>query len=81
MKIAITDKNERLFCLCVPTWLLLNHVTVLFIPKMLERQIVRLTYRQAVCLLDALRTCRRNHKEWKLIEVYTADGTYVEISV
>lgn len=81
MKIAITNKNKKRFCICVPTWLLLNHVTVLFIPKMLERQVVRLTYRQAVWLLGALHTCRRRHIGWKLIEVHSANGEDVEISL
>lgn len=81
MKIAITNKNERRFCICVPTWLLLNHATVLFMPKLLEKQEVKLTYRQAVKLLDALHTCRRRHAGWKLIEVHSANGEYVEISL
>lgn len=81
MKIIVKDGKDTNINLVLPTGLLVNHFSAMFAPKVLEQNGVMITKAQAIQLVKAINKFRRHHKDWKLIEVQSSDGTYVEIKL
>lgn len=81
MKIAIQEHSGRNFRIVVPTGLLLNRLTARFIPGLLERKGFTLNRKQVMEIAREIRSFRKKHRDWKLIEVQSASGDHVEISL
>ncbi len=79
MKIIVNDKEGTNLHLTFPTGLILNRLSVHFMSKGLAKKGVPMTRGQMLPMIKALNQFRRSHKDWKLVEVQSADGEYVEI--
>ncbi len=77
----IIVKGETNFKFVFPTGLLLNRVTATLAPYFANDDNIKLTRAQAIAMVKAINYYRRRHKDWKLIEMYDADGEYVEIKL
>ena len=78
MRITVNGKDRHApITLLFPTGLVLNRLTVHFIPM----GDTRLTRKQAVRLIRELKRCKKRFPGWKLVEVESADGENVEIKL
>lgn len=82
MKIKVKDADTNIKII-FPTCLVLNRLAALAAPKIFNRKLkqhgMELTSAQAVKLIKTLKRFRRRHKNWKLVEVNSADGEHIEI--
>ena len=81
MRIVVENKGEKDIHLFLPTGLLFNPVTALFIPAVSNKYGVHITVRQAMAFLKALYDCKRRFPNWVMVEVEDADGGKVEIKM
>lgn len=79
MKILIQEKDGPSIRLVFPTGLALNSLTASLTTKYLEQKGVPVTKAQAKGFLRALNRFRKSHRDWKLVEVLSADGDHIEI--
>lgn len=85
MKVYVNDSDGTNINLRIPTGLLLNRITTTILFKILNTvpgvPDLPLTKEQAFLLLKALKDYKKSHPGWKLVEVHSADGDVVEITV
>lgn len=81
MKIIVREKQGRKFSLTIPTGLMLNRTTAFLLSGVLEMKGITLTRKQTMRMIQVIRACRRSCPDWKLIEVESGDGSYLEISL
>ena len=81
MKIIVQSAGAETVKLCLPSGLALNPVSALVLPKLLRRNGINADSRQMLLLMRAVNRYRRSHPGWKLVEVESADGEHVEISI
>ena len=83
MKIIINGNDRHVpIKLLFPTGLVLNRLTVTFIPKALKDNCgITITRKQALRLIKELRRCKKRFPGWKIVEVKSADGECVEITL
>lgn len=81
MRIVVQESKGKTIRIVLPTGLLLNRATALIMPGMLEKQGISLTRDQAVRIVQAIHVCRRHHPGWKLVEVESSNGDYVEVTL
>jgi len=81
MKIIIEENGGNVHRYVIPTGLLLNRATALIMPGVLDKKGITLTREQCIRLVSAIRACRREHPDWKLVEIQGGDGSYIEISL
>ncbi len=77
MRIKVKEKSRWSFRIAIPSWLLLSRLSA-FIYSRGDHDI---TYKQAWRMLRAIKAYRRENGSWKLVEVQSADGDQVEITV
>lgn len=88
MTIKIRSDDIKLW-IPVPTGLAFNDLTALLIPKIMVQNgvtitaenSVAITPKQARKLMRGIRKCIRHHRGLTLVEVETADGQHVEITL
>ena len=82
MKIVIKDSDRlRPIKIRFPMGLVLNGFTACFAPLALRKSEVRITRKQAVMLIRELKRCKKRFPDWKIVEVKSADGEYVEVKL
>lgn len=86
MKIYVNDNEGTNIKIRIPTGLLLNRITALILSKVLTTapgipDNIRLSKQQIYFLLKTIKNYKKNHPSWKLIEVHSADGDIVEITL
>ena len=82
MKITVKDNDRRRpIIIRFPMGLVLNRFTACFAPLALRDSEIRITRRQAVKLIKELKRCKKRFKGWKIVEVESADGEYVEVKL
>ena len=74
MRIVIKDRDRR-----AP--IKLRFPTPLALKILSKKGGVSLTRKQAVLFAGELRKFKKRHKDWKLVEVISADGESVEITL
>ena len=77
MRIRVKEKSRWSFRLSIPTWLFLNRFTAFVI----SRGDNDITYKQAWKFVREIKAFRRRNGKWKLVEVHSADGDEVEITI
>ena len=80
MHIHVNDSNKN-FRLTLPTGLVLNRFTALFIPRFLKNKGIKINRAKAVAFVKCLNRYRRSHKDWVLVEAESADGSFVKIKL
>ena len=81
MRIFVEESGGRIHQYVIPAGLLLNRATALMLPQVLENKGLTLTREQCIRLISVIRACRREHPDWKLAEIQSSDGYYIEISL
>lgn len=81
MKIIVETKDLKNIRLYFPTGLVLNRLTALIASKTAEKNGNSLSFDQACCFISALKDFKRKHGKWTLVEVETASGDHVEITI
>ena len=83
MKIMVKSGNHTNVNLVIPTSLILNRVSILVLQQICKKQGVDLplSKKQLIELMKVAKTYKRHHPSWKLVEVESADGERVEISL
>ena len=81
MKIEIHSGAGREFDLLLPTGLLVNPISAMALPRVLEEKGIAASRAQALALVRAINRYRRSHPGWVLVEVESADGDHVKITV
>ncbi|MBQ7875789.1 MAG: hypothetical protein IJ316_00725 [Clostridia bacterium] len=81
MRIIVKSGENTNIKLSVPTAVVVNSFTAMFIPKVLEPHGVKITKKQSVKFMKALNKYRHNHEDWTLVEVNSSNGDCVKIEV
>ncbi len=81
MRIVVKNKGEKTIRLLLPTGLVLNPVTALFIPAVSNKYGVHITARQAMAFIKALHDCKHRFSDWVMVEAEDADGGKVDIKL
>ena len=81
MKVIVKEGNGELHNIKVPTGLVFNRATVGFASKVCKEKGVDISGKQLLLLLKALRTYKKTHPDWKLIEVDEDGGDHIEIII
>ena len=82
MKIIVKDNDlRRPIRINLPTALVFNRFTALFAPLALKDSEVTVTRKQALRLIKELKRCKKRFPGWKIVEVESADGEKVEITL
>ena len=80
MKIAIKWDETKL-TLRFPTGLVLNRFTAGFGCRMLKKEGIHLTRKQAVLFIKELKKHKRRHRDWNLVEVTENNDNHVIIKI
>ena len=81
MKIKIEPTGAKPINLCVPTVLALNSITVGILANILKKHGISMKLQTLIAIKKNIKRYKRHHKDWNLLEVTSADGTYVLIRV
>ena len=82
MKIVIKGNGHNVpVKLLFPTGLVLNSFTACFVPVVLKDSETTVTRAQAMRFIKELKRCKKRFPHWKLVEVQSADGRHIEITV
>ena len=81
MRIWIHSDEGRNLNLQLPTGMLLNPISAMALPRVLEEKGIVASRAQALALVRAINQYRRSHPGWVLVEVESADGDHVKITV
>lgn len=79
MKILVKEHAGHTTRLIFPSGLVLNPIAAGFLSQYLNQQGIPVTREQARVFIKELNRFRKKHKDWKLVEVHSADGDFVEI--
>ena len=79
MKIRISEIPSKEFYLQLPTGLLLNGLTTPALAKTIKQYGINLSIKDTRLLIRAAKRYKKEHPDWKLVEVYSAKGERVEI--
>ncbi|HHX72294.1 MAG TPA: hypothetical protein GX701_05130 [Clostridiales bacterium] len=82
MKIVVREESGKKINIVLPTGMVLNRLTAWFACKAIRKHSdLKITRKQALRFIKELRRCKRRHRGWKLVEVESSDGDYVEIKL
>ena len=81
MRIVVKGNAGANIWLPIPTGLVMNRFTAVFVQKKLKEYGLNVTKEQAVALIRALKQYRRKNPDWVLVEVQSSNGTFVKIKV
>ncbi len=83
MRIIVKSGSHTDVNLAIPTNLIFNRVAILLLMHICKKQEVELplSKEQFIDLMKVVKKYRRHHPSWKLVEVESADGERVEISL
>ena len=81
MKIQIKEAGGHKFCLPIPTGSVFGHLTAAFLPRVLKDEDITITRKQAYQFLKELRRYKKQHPDWILVDIQSANGDTVKIAV
>ena len=81
MKIHIEPTNGKSIKISLPNFLALNGITVGILSGKLKEYDIPIHRQTLMAIVRDVRKYKRRHKDWNLLEVTSADGTYVSIKV
>ena len=81
MKIQVTGSQEPPVRITLPTALVLNALTARLMGLHIKDREVPLTGAQLSSIFRELRAYSHRHPEWVFVEVESADGTHVRITI
>lgn len=81
MRIIVNDNKGTNLHITIPSGLFLNRLSARFMSSKMGKYGVSMTRKQMLALIKEINRFKRHHKGWKLVEVQSADGEYVEITL
>ena len=81
MKILIQSNEGRNLHLQLPTGLLVNPISAMALPRVLQENGIAASRTQALALIRAINRYRRSHPGWVLVEVESNHGDHIRITV
>lgn len=81
MRVLLKGCGSHSLRLYIPVWLICNPLTARIALKVLQGQGICVTRDQIASFGKVLRTCRKHHRGLKLVEIHSADGDVVEITL
>lgn len=79
MNIIVNEAGGKNIHLRLPSCLVLNGLSANLLSLKLKEMHLNISGNQLCILFQAIKTYKRNHPEWKLVEVCGQDGETVEI--
>ncbi len=79
MRITVNEGKGQNLHLRLPSGLVLNRLSAIFISAGLKEKDINMSGKQLHILFRAIKVYKSTHPEWKLIEVHNHDGETVEI--
>lgn len=79
MQIYIKENEGHEIHLRFPARLAFNSLTASVAPGILQKHGISLEKEQVVAFYRVLHTCRKRHKNWKLLQMRSSDGDVIEI--
>ena len=81
MRIYINEESGKKWKFRIPLGLAFNRVTAGFIARRAQKEGTNISKKQLRALIKEVKKYKKNHKNWKLVEVDSADGLHVEINL
>ena len=81
MKIVVKSKEGSNIDIAIPTGLILNSFTEVFIRKYLYKNGINITRKQAILFIQTLKQFRHEHMDWVLVEVHSSKGGYAKVKL
>lgn len=81
MRIIVESASDKNIRITLPTGLIVNRLTALIAAKAARKNGSALSFDQACSFISALKDFKRAHGGWTLVEVESANGDYVEITI
>lgn len=81
MRIRVKEKDGSNLFIPLPTGLICNHLTAFIAARMAVEVGIKLSPGQLVRLFTELKRYKKQHPEWVLAEVHSADGDYVSVKL
>ena len=79
MRVTIKQTNDRGFYLKLPTGLALNRPVAWVLARKLRKQDVHISYKDLYRFMKAVRCYKKDHPDWLLAEVNSADGERISV--
>ncbi len=79
MRIYIKEETGKEMNIRIPTGMALNRMTAGVITKACQKNGTDITKEQLRVLIKEVKEYKKHHKNWKLVEIDSADGEHVEI--
>jgi len=81
MKIVVKESRDRNIRLHLPNGLAMNSMSAAILSAKLRKKKVNISGKQLHLLFKAAKRYKSRHPEWKLVEIQSSDGNYIEISL
>lgn len=81
MRIRVREKGGTNLFVPLPTGLICNRLTALIAARAASEYGVRVSPARLVRLFTALKRYKKQHPDWVLVEVHSADGDYVSVKL
>jgi len=79
MRVFVKEESGQKVDIRIPTVVALNRITMGLASKACQKNGVDISKKQLVEFAKAIRGYKKHHKDWKLLEIVSADGEHVEI--
>lgn len=81
MKIVVKSREARNIWFVFPTSWVLNSFVAGVLAKEAEEAGTGITKEQILCLMREIKSYRKAHPEWMLVDIETKDGEIVKIKI
>lgn len=81
MRICIQGSFRQPFTLSLPTGLVLNRFSAALVTQVLQTHRIVISQKQAAAFLRTLKAYRTSHKDWVFVEVDSASGEHISITL
>ncbi len=79
MRIIVKELSGRNIRLRLPSGLVMNRLSATILAAKLKKYNVSLSRKQLYTLLRAVKAYKAQHPQWKVVEIHSSNGEYVEI--
>lgn len=79
MQIVIKEPGRKKRHISLPSWLVTNRLSATILAAKLKEYDVSLSRKQLNTLFRAVKAYKAQRPEWKLVEIHSSNGEYVEI--
>lgn len=79
MRLIIKEYGKIGLRIYLPSWLAMNRLSASFLAARISGDSGSISSEQLHTLFRAVKAYKAQHPDWKLIEVQSADGDYIEI--